>query len=156
MISSYSCWYDTTNIVAKNMEAINALAKVFSIPVFDRSSYYRMRLKDDLAWIDALHERATEESVKAFLDVLLYVDELVRTCTIPCAVIRAANAMGLVPEKGATLPCFEIGRDSSGKFLVAKDVSGNIIMADTNAAAQRKANLGKRQWHSSERIRMRA
>ena len=86
-------------MMANNMEAINALARIFSIPVFDRSAYYRRQLNDDLAWTDTLHERATKESVKAFTDVLRYIDELVRISTIPRVVIRAANAMGLMSQR---------------------------------------------------------
>ena len=39
IISSHSCWQWSTPTMGKNMEAIGALARILSIPNFDRSEY---------------------------------------------------------------------------------------------------------------------
>ena len=125
------------------MEAISALARVFSIPHFDRSEYYREQLKDDLMWIDFLHEMANKSSTKAFTETLEPVNEFMRCCTIPRAVVRAANASGLVPSRGAAVPCFEISRGPDGMFCRAMDEAGHVIMASTTDKSRRDRVLEK-------------
>ena len=106
--------------MTKNMKAIEALARIFSIPIFSRSKYYNEALYNDFMWIDSMHARATEDSVKTFADTIKQIDHFIRICTSPRAALRAAHACGYIPKESATIPKYGLGQNSMGVFCILK------------------------------------